>query len=503
MRRTFGVLLGLAAATMATSTAQTPRKKACDFLTPADVEAATGLTGLTSRDPWKKGEVCDFLQREPIFNVNVYYTDAPDPDLIAKFLKRIETTTFDKVRPIPDLGDAAYYQEPLGKTLTVFVGGELILTLGPGTAEQLATLARKALGGSGRTTFAYHNSSAVPATTKPVPAARIVSASPLEELKATLTKKADAGDAGAENALAGLYRYGKGGPTSASKADFQGATYWYKRASDHGMVSASYQLAIMYHEGIGVPVNDTAARELFTKAADAGYVPAMVPLAFMYAEQPDMVSKRRAAEWAMKASQGNDQEGQLVTGYLWDKGLLSFDDRESGRNALAEYRKAADQGNCIAMMNIGGLYFNGSHGMKQDAAQAQAWFDRAQACFGKAYQDLQQKAVRFRSLAAAGHLPVPQAPPPAISGSRFFKPRAGSGARGDDQLAQIVGDMLELTALSAAYAVAHPEVLAQMKSSQVDAGVHAMDNFEFQQQLHYNDTMMKIATGNCRPPIGC
>ena len=150
--------------------------------------------------------------------MNLYYTDAPDPDLIVKFLKGIETTTYDKVRPIPDVGDAAYYQEPFGKKLTVFVGGELMLTLGPGTAEQLATLAKKALGGSGRTTFAYHNSSAVPATTKPVRPARTASASPLDELKTTLTKKADAGDAAAENALAGLYRYGKGGPTSASKA---------------------------------------------------------------------------------------------------------------------------------------------------------------------------------------------------------------------------------------------------------------------------------------------
>jgi len=41
-----------------------------------------------------------------------------------------------------------------------------------------------------------------------------------------------------------------------------------------------------------------------------------------------------------------------------DKDLLSFDAAESGRNALTEYRKAADRSNCMAMMNIGGLYFN-------------------------------------------------------------------------------------------------------------------------------------------------
>jgi hypothetical protein len=65
------------------------------------------------------------------------------------------------------------------------------------------------------------------------------------------------------------------------------------------------------------------------------------------------------------------------------------------------------------MMNTGGLYFNGSHGIPQDAAQAQMWFARAQACFGKGFQDLRQKVTRYRALVAAGQLPVPDVPPPA------------------------------------------------------------------------------------------
>jgi TPR repeat protein len=54
--------------------------------------------------------------------------------------------------------------------------------------------------------------------------------------------------------------------------------------------AAAAHLATMYHEGLGGPVNDYAAQALFTKAADAGYVPAMVPLAFLYAAKPDFVS---------------------------------------------------------------------------------------------------------------------------------------------------------------------------------------------------------------------
>jgi hypothetical protein len=35
------------------------------------------------------------------------------------------------------------------------------------------------------------------------------------------------------------------------------------------------------------------------------------------------------------------------------------------------HAKAADRGNCIAMMNIGGVYVDGSHGMTQDASRAE------------------------------------------------------------------------------------------------------------------------------------
>jgi TPR repeat protein len=329
--------------------------------------------------------------------------------------------------------------------------------------------------------------------------------SPLDELKSTLTKKADAGDVRAEEALAGVYRFGSGSGSSGVKPDYAAAMYWYKRASDHGVARASYQLATMYHEGIGGPVNDDAAQALFTKAADAGYVAAMVPLAFLYAAKPDFVSKRRAAEWALKAADADDPEGHLLAGYLWDKGLLSFDDSESGRNALAEYRKAADRGNCIAMMNTGGLYFNGRHGMKQDAAQAQAWFDRAQACFGKGFEDLRQKATRYRALAVANHLPVPEVPPPPAAGSPFFN-------RNGQQLTvlqQAAGVMLAITAMSAAYRIAHPEVAAQQgpnRGGGGDGDYDPRDDYgvnDLQNDIHSNQMQQQVWSGGCKPPVGC
>jgi hypothetical protein len=149
------------------------------------------------------------------------------------------------------------------------------------------------------------------------------------------------------------------------------------------------------------------------------------------------------------------------------------------------------------MMNTGGLYFNGSHGIKQDATQAQMWFDRAQACFGKDFQEMQAKAGRYRSLAAAGHLPVPQAPPPLPKGSRFFSQKPG-GQR-DDLLVSIVGDMLEMTVLGVAYLVAHPEEVAKLPAPTQYPGVPSGLN-DVQHDMEFNAMIGK--SFNCSMVVG-
>jgi len=198
----------------------------------------------------------------------------------------MDTKTYNKARPTAGIGDAAYYTELFGnpsqpKTLTVFVAGTVLLQLGPAASDQqLRALAERALGGSGGTGFAYNGM--VPTTARPESPAptATASSSPLDQLKSALTRKAEAGDVRAEEALAGLYRFAAGRGSSTTKPDFAAAMYWYKRASDHGVARASYQLGTMYHEGIGGPVNDDAAQALFTQAADSGYVPAMLPSRF-------------------------------------------------------------------------------------------------------------------------------------------------------------------------------------------------------------------------------
>ena len=508
--------MSVLAATATTATAQAPRKQACELLAVADVEAVTGVSPLRASDPTKTGKNCRFekVVDQPILSINLEYTDPPDADAVNKWLKTMETKTFNKARPAAGIGDAAYYTELQGnpsapKTLTVFVGGRMLLQLGPGTSDQqLRTLAEKALGGGGRTAFVYNG--VVPAAPRPVsPPPTNAALSPLDQLKSELTKKADAGDVRAEEALAGLYRFSDGSGLTA-KSDFAAARYWYKRASDHGVARASYQLGTMYHQGIGGTVNDDAAQALFTKAADAGYVPAMLPLAFLYASKPDFVSKRRAADWAVTAAAADDPEGHLVAGYLWEKGLLSFDDAESGRSALAEYRKAADKGKCLAMLNMGNLYFNGGRGITQNGTQAEAWYGRAESCFGKDFQEMQARAARYRKLAAAGHLPVPPAPAAPRSGSRFFKPRPKSQPpHFSDGLDKFVAGVVALGVLSAAYLTAHPEMAAQLSDPQTGKSGTSNDDDDEIAHLHglWDDLESSHAIHNavtgCYNPLFC
>jgi len=202
-------LLCLAVILMANGArAQVPHKRACDFLTEADVSAGLGRTVGGPRDPWNDGRTCTYAAQSPgPFNVSIAYSDAPDAEAVAKFLKVVDAKSFRTATPLPGLGGAAFFVH-LGSatqgSLTVFVGGTMTLTFGTGTVEQLRALAQKALVGSGGTTFAYNSGSTVPVSAKPA-TPNASSTSPMDQLKLDLAKKAEA-DASAALALADLYR---------------------------------------------------------------------------------------------------------------------------------------------------------------------------------------------------------------------------------------------------------------------------------------------------------
>jgi TPR repeat protein len=430
------------------SSAYAQNKNACDLVTKADVESILGtsvqppmpsdpgrlalLSGLYDPAPGLRlgCSYTNFVGGQPRpanlvnLSVEVSYATTARPNAVDRVLKNVDAFTYQDGRPIPDLGDAALWitdAGPLGaRILVVFSGGKTALLVGGAgnflTLDQAKALATKALGDNAKTGFVY----GVPLPfTKPVLGTRPAKPSQIDQLKFDLTAKAETGNAKAQFALGNFYEFGMIGPDGIPKPDYPAAAYWYQEASNRGEAPASFALALLLRDGQGMARNPTAALELFRKAAVAGYVPAMVPLSYAYGEQNDSEQTRtdlsgwRAQRWAVAAAEANDPAGHLIVGYLYHQGLnLPPGAAKSAgyKDAMASYQKAAAGGDCVALMNIGGMYFNGD-GVPQDKNQAQSWFAKAEACNGGNLDWMRDKAARYRERAAAGRLPAVQAAP--------------------------------------------------------------------------------------------
>jgi TPR repeat protein len=464
LAKCFVFLLGLAVVSDLPAYAQ--NKTACELLSKADAEAVVGTSlqppkptapfrslldpDFTSGAPEQGCAFTNFAPNQPkpakvvAFNLEVRYSPTPDAHAVDEAHKQVDTRTYDHPTDLPGLGDAAFWIGPPNNvTLFVFLGGTTRLMIGPSDVglEQEKALAAKALAALRKTGFGYGTQST--GFTRPALANPGPNQTPLDRLKRGLTAKADAGDAKAQLALGQLYRAGALAPNGTAQPDYAGAAYWYHQASDRGEARASYDLAHLYRDGLGVRADASQSFQLLQKAAEANYVPAMSPLSDAYAEQKTPVSGERATYWAMKAANAGDPRGWLVLGFEYDTGKLGGDPPYWHQRAMEFYTKAADGGNCLAMMAIGDLYAAGS-GVRADQAQAQSWHARAQSCQGGNIAILQQQVAEYKTRAAAARDPaldivlaalpkIPNPPAQAPRNNPRAQPQAADHSGGFDQ----------------------------------------------------------------------
>jgi len=394
-----------------------------DFTT-GKVEQGCSFTNFTPNQP-KPPKVVNVV-------LEVRYSSAPDAHAVDGVHKQVDTLTYDHPTDLPGLGDAAFWIGPPNNvTLFVFLGGTTRLMIGPSDIglEQEKALAVKAIAALGKSAFAYGvqpTGLTKPMLSKPGP-----NPSGIDQLKRALTAKADAGDAKAQLALGRIHQSGTLAPDGSAQHDYAGAAYWYHQASVHGEAQAAYQLAILYRDGLGVPADASQSFQLLQKAAEANFVPAMSLLSDVYAEKNTPVSGERATYWAMKAANAGDPKGWMVLGFEYNTGKLGGDPPYWYRMAMGAYKKAADGGNCVAMMEIGESYADGN-GVPDDKTQAQSWPAKAQSCQGGNLALLQQQVTQFRTRAAAARDPMlspmlaamptmpKSAPAPASNGGSNF-----------------------------------------------------------------------------------
>jgi uncharacterized protein len=90
-------------------------------------------------------------------------------------------------------------------------------------------------------------------------------------------RRAEQGDAYAQNILGNRYNYGLG-----VMQDHAEGARWYRKAADQGYAISQNNLGLMYLNGEGVPQDHAEAVRWFRKAAEQGLAQAQGWLGYMY-----------------------------------------------------------------------------------------------------------------------------------------------------------------------------------------------------------------------------
>jgi len=113
------------------------------------------------------------------------------------------------------------------------------------------------------------------------------------------------------------------------------------------------------------------AMRLFRRAAEQGYAPAQIWLAYILDQSEQ---NEEAVAWYRKAAEQNDARGQLSLGEMYLKGEGVTKDLVQGADWV---RKAATNGSTDAMRLLATNYQQGGMGLEADPEQARYWLQQA------------------------------------------------------------------------------------------------------------------------------
>ncbi len=170
---------------------------------------------------------------------------------------------------------------------------------------------------------------------------------------ALLEQAAAAGNADAQNDLAGLYDFGHLG----FPQDHHKAFELYRQAAKHDHPLAQYNLGACYYEGIGAPVDYKKSLFWTQKAADQGYLKATVLLGWHYAEGHGVAKNTdKAMELFHQAADLEEGAAFYAIGKLYDDGNGITQDY---KEAIEWYRKGEkiNDPECLALLGV--KYYRG------------------------------------------------------------------------------------------------------------------------------------------------
>lgn len=169
---------------------------------------------------------------------------------------------------------------------------------------------------------------------------------PMQELQT----QAFAGVAEAQHDLAAIYTAGRGGVTQ----NFEKAAAWFREAADQGIANASYNLGVLYHQGLGVERDLDRALYWYREAAKLGHPEAQYNLGIAYIEGIGTTydANIAAAFFESSANQGV-VEAAYNLGLIHENSLIGKSSKQE--EALMWYKIASDGGSTDAKAALTGL----------------------------------------------------------------------------------------------------------------------------------------------------
>ena len=164
------------------------------------------------------------------------------------------------------------------------------------------------------------------------------------------------------------------GRAYAASHQMQEAIAAWRKAADKGSTSAMVELGVLYGTGAGVAKDESQARKLFERAAQAGNPRGISNLAALGGGGGAPADPAKSRELLAKAAETN-AEAQYQLGMMLADGTGGEKDDVQAR---ALFEKAAAQNHPGALERMGAFTQEGRGGPK-DSAAAKAYYERAAA----------------------------------------------------------------------------------------------------------------------------
>ena len=155
---------------------------------------------------------------------------------------------------------------------------------------------------------------------------------------AELKKKAEMGDADAQERLGTWYASDGDEDVLSAPPNIQEAVKWWFKAANQGHVKAQHRLGFIYATGLGVKKDPLEAAIWYRKAAEQGFAPSQSALGSMYSTGEGVpLDKPEAVKWWLKAAEQGAHTACFRLGKAYAEGQGVVQDKDE---AIKWFRKA-------------------------------------------------------------------------------------------------------------------------------------------------------------------